>query len=250
MSEELYLQYAAHVGHAVTHSSTTGKLTLAVGGIVIGVAIAIFAAPEAVTMAVVLEGASTVGTYGSAGKIVGGLIDTFVAPSKAGEIISGLDTVLLGPGIRPAARVHEDTHASCDGAIPAEGSKIVMLGPERRPMSRRGDRLECKGIISEGIDSIIVGGIPSKKGVEIEERDPLKWLGVGLDILSLPKELGWKLAVGVAQVGLEAADQDRAAKLAGVPLDKPKGVASWIKSISDAKDAGGAALPAGHEGHE
>jgi len=245
MADDFYLQYAAHVGHAVTHQSSSGKLALAAGGIVIGAVIVILAAPEAITMAVVLEGASTVGLYGSVGKITGGIVDSFIAPGKAGELISGLNTVLLGPAVKPAARVFEDTHASCDGAIPAEGSKTVMLGPEFKPMSRRGDRLECNGVISEGIDSIIIGGVPSKKGIEIDEKDPaaLKWLGVGLDILSLPKELGWKLAVGVAQVALEATDHDKASKLAGVPLDKPTNTAGWIKAFSDANDAAGVVVP-------
>ncbi len=243
MAEEFYIQYAAHVDREVTHSSSTGTLALAAGGILIGVAIVIVAAPEVVTMTVVLEAASTVGDYAGAGKIIGGLVDSFSAPGRAGELVSGLDSVRLGPNVRQAARVHDDTRASCDNEKPAEGSRTVMLGPERVPMSRRGDRLECNGLISQGLESLIIGGVPSKQGVQIDEKDPLKWLGIGIDILSLPKELGWRLAVGVTQVGLEAADQDQAAKLLGVPTESPTDAVSWVKALSDSKDAVGATLP-------
>lgn len=253
MAEEFYMQYAAHVDHGITHARTSGQLMLAAGGLALGVVIVISTLPESMTVAFVLESASTVGLSISDGKIIGGLIDTFQGAGITEVLATGLETVRLGPEVKMAARVHEDTVSSGDHFSPAEGSKTVFLGPEYKPMSRRGDRMKCNGTITEGLDTVVVGGVPSQQGVAIEEHTPaaLKWLSVLGDILSLPKEVSWKLGVGVVQVGAEIADQDRVSKLAGVPLDKPKNVFEGIKFLSDGKDAAGAALPGGGEGgHE
>jgi hypothetical protein len=247
MADDFYMQYAAHVGHEVTHQSTSGRLTLGTAGLLLGVCIAIIALPESVTVVVVLEAASTAGIGLADGKIAGGLIDSFVGAAPAGNLISGIGSVFLGPTIKQAARVNPDTVASCDGANPAEGSVNVMLGPEVAPMSRRGDRLTCGGTISQGLASVVVGGQPSQKGTPIDEKDPalLKGLTVLSDALNLPKEGTWKLALGLVQLGADIVGDDRLAKLAGVPTMKPANVFEGIKAVSDAKDTAGALLPSG-----
>ncbi len=250
MADDFYMQYAAHVDRGITHSSTKGQITLGVGGLVIGVAIVLVTLPESVTLAVVLEGASTAGLALGDGKIAGGLIDGFIGGSVTEWLVSGLDTVRLGPAVKQAARVHPDTVSSGDHANPAEGSKTVLLGPEFRPMSRRGDRMTCGGTITEGLDSVVVGGLPSQQGVPIEEQDPalLKGLSVLGDVLTLEKSFGWKLALGVVSVGAEVTGHDRLAKIAGAPTSMPTNLAEGVKSVSDGKDAIGALLPGSSEG--
>ncbi len=276
------MEYPARVGHAVTHSSTSGTLALAAGGLIIGVIIVLATAPETVTVAAVATAAtaateateavvateaaastvaatgaaiSTVASYGKAGMTVGKWIDTFLAPSVSGHIIHGLDTVLLGPSVLPAARAEpSDTFADCAGAGKGfEGSATVFLGRENKPMSRREDRLHCAGVISEGEPSIIVGGAPSHEGESIEEADSdaVKDVGLGLDIASLANPFfgtersAFQAAMGSGQVIAEATGHDKVSDVLGVPTSVPTSPIEWFNSTNDAFKAGSSASKLG-----
>lgn len=220
------IDLAAHVDHQVTHASSTARIVLGItfAALGVGIAVAIIAggaAPAAVVGAGVW-GASAInvsipvivsgGSYGGLGMDIGKEIDKYLAPSPAGKLVSGYPTVLLGPDLKQAARADAaDTVASCEPIQVAEGSKIVMLGPESKPMSRRQDRLKCGGVISQGIRTILVGGDPSLKGQPIAEKDRLavKALTLLFDLTGVLKSGAKKTladtARAVAKAGAAAA---------------------------------------------
>lgn len=167
-----HIHYAAHVDHPIAHTSEIGRLTLGLGAVAIAAIVIVGTGGGAAILT--FAAASTIsGAYG-VGNTLGTLVDTYVAPASAECFIqSGIDSVRLGTATRPAARSdHDDTktRGRHTNKKMAEGSRIVMLGPETRPMSRVGDRTECGGKISDGLRSLVVGGVPSKDGVAIEEQ--------------------------------------------------------------------------------
>lgn len=166
-----HIHYAAHVDHPIAHSSEIGRLTLGLGAVAIAAIVIVGTGGGAAILT--FAAASTIsGAYG-VGNTLGTLVDTYIAPpSNECFIQSGIDSVRLGTGTKPAARSdHDDTKTrGWHTKKMAEGSKIVMLGPETRPMSRVGDRSECGGKISDGLRSLVVGGVPSKDGVDIDEQ--------------------------------------------------------------------------------
>jgi hypothetical protein len=74
------------------------------------------------------------------------------------RIKTGLDTVRLGPSVKPAALA---TSAVCTGdmhnLMMKTGSQSVLLSPQLKPMSRRLDATTCNGAISQGLPSVLVG---------------------------------------------------------------------------------------------
>jgi hypothetical protein len=246
----MYIELAAHVGHDVTHSSTKGALALGIAGALIAAVVVVGTGGTALAAIV------AAGTYGGVAMDVGGLIDTFSAPSKAGEIITGFPTVLLGPSVKQAARAnHPDTIVSCDKVMVAEGSKTVLLGPEGRPMSRRADRTVCKGTISKGLKSLIIGGEKATEGMNASESVPaaltaLKvFFGVSGALKSFAKETTIDTARGVAKLaatGLDATGHSDAANLvkAGT-LTKPSSAVDWYSAAKTSYKAGASGVNVG-----
>jgi len=168
---DVHLQYAAHVEHPISHHSEVAQLS--VGTIGILVTITIIATGGAA--GVVAISATAAGLAISAAAPVDAALPV---EAGAGMIASGFPTVLLGNGIMPAARARADDTKStkCHVDEVFEGSSIVMIGPAVRPMSRRGDRIgpECGGTISDGLHTLLVGGVPSAQGIAVDEKD--SWL--------------------------------------------------------------------------
>jgi hypothetical protein len=184
------LQHPSRVGHAVTHGAVAGQLSLGLGGAIIGgaiaVAVAAAAGPEVALGTLVLAGLGGSSYGDEVGQFFGKIVDKLSAPAVAGHVITGFETVHLGPHLQHAARADEDTTADCAGEhVGWEGSDSVFLGS--KPMSRVGDRLKCQGKFCEGEETIAVGGTPSQLDKELEEgTNPwVKGLTVGGDIAGL-----------------------------------------------------------------
>lgn len=245
------IELAAHVDHKVTHASSTAKVALGITGAMIGIGISTMVTGGG-TIAVI----AAAGAYGGAGLDLGKMVDKFLAPSPAGKLVSGFPTVLLGPDTKQAARADaEDTKADCDKTLVAEGSKIVMLGEEAKPMSRRQDRLKCGGMISEGIRTIFVGGEASMKGEPINEEDRLavKALSAAFGIAGAIKSFGKRTvadslrgAAKLGATGLEATGhKDAANALKATTMTKPKFAP---KDLIDAYGTGKTGVKAGSTG--
>jgi uncharacterized Zn-binding protein involved in type VI secretion len=237
------LQYAAHVDHPVSHTASTATIGLSLVGVALAAAVVIYSGGTAL---VVLGAAST---GGSVGMNLGRIVDHFSAPSADAKIKSGLPTVLLGPQIKPAARADaEDSKVDCHDDKLAEGSKIVMIGEGMKPMSRRGDRTKCGGMIVDGIHSIIVGGDPSMMGVPISEEDStavkglslvLSLVGAGTQMASGGVANAVRGAAGFTAIGLDQAGYSDAANvLNATTVTKPDGVLSAVSSAKTLYDGG------------
>lgn len=215
----MHIEYAAHRDHPITHSSTTLTIGLSLAGAAIAT---IFVITVTGGTAMVVLGMMAAG--GSVGLNAGRLGDTLLPVTTRGAITSGAPDVFLGPVSKPAARADaDDTKVNCCGDNKvAEGSKIVVIGPDSKPMSRRGDRTKCGGNIAGGIGSIMVGGEASQQGVSITEQDSLAvtYLSATWDVIGGLSTIGKRGAVEIARgtaqlaaVGLSLSGQDDAAKL-------------------------------------
>ncbi len=232
------LNYAAHVDHPINHASNLGQIALSITGVIVAAAVVIYSGGTALVV-LSIEGASTIATAGSVGMAGGKIVDNFIPPSAECWIKTGLETVLLGPQIKPAARADADdskTRGRHDDKKMAEGSKIVMIGPLTKPMSRRGDRTECGGTIVDGVHSILVGGDPSKQGISINEEDSMsvKVLSAIFDIVGGTTTMfkGGVVnvirgAATVGSVGLGATGNDDAAKIVKAGALGPPG--NWLE---------------------
>ena len=189
---EFYLDYAAHVENPISHSTEWKRYTLAATGVVVA------------TFATIMTGGGTIlvmsaaVTWGAIGKDVGELADKWGPPVVGGDKIkSGNQTLFLGVGIRAAARAQsDDTKVTCHDKPILEGSTTVVLGPDFKPLARRQDRTKCSGLIADGLQSVLVGGVPSERGTEIREEDSagMKLLGRTLNVLGILT--AWKSAAG------------------------------------------------------
>ena len=236
----MHLEYAAHVGHPVTHTSSAARIGLGLTGAILAVAITIGTAGTADVAIMTLVGVA--GTYGGVGMDVGKIVDKYLPPSTAGHIVKGIESVLLGPLGKQAARANsDDTKVDCHSdRMVAEGSAIVLLGKTFEPMSRRQDRTKCSGIISDGLHSLIVGGEPSEKGQSISEEDStaVKVLGGIFSLAGAAKSIAKGTTAdvlrGTAKAGAVALDntghKDAAALLKASTTTSPG-------SIKDAKNA-------------
>lgn len=168
-----HIHFAAHVDHPIAHTSNIGRISLGLGAAALAAIVIVSTGGGAAILA--FAAAGTIASAGSLGITAGSLIDSFIAPPVNECFVkSGLDSVRLGPAARPAARAdHDDTKTrGWHTDKLAEGSRIVLLGPETRPMSRVADRADsgCGGKISDGLRSLLVGGEPSRHGQAIEEQ--------------------------------------------------------------------------------
>jgi hypothetical protein len=166
------IHFAAHVDHPIAHTSNIARLSLGIGAAVLAAVIIVGTGGTAAILTFAAVG--TVAASGSAGIFAGGAIDYFAPTENRCQIKSGIPSVLLGPRVKQAARAdHDDSKVKGDhdGKKLAEGSKIVMLGRETKPMCRVGDRAEddCGGKIADGLRSLLVGGVPSRHGQRISE---------------------------------------------------------------------------------
>lgn len=221
------IQYAAHVDHPIAHTSNIGRLTLGIGAALIATVVVVYSGGTALlAFGPAMAAAGTVATAGSVGILAGTPVDAALPKVNECFIATGLQTVLLGPNIKPAARADSpDTKTRGWHEIKAaEGSKIVMLGPEFKPMSRRGDRIDsgCGGTIVDGIHSILVGGEPSKQGVKIGEED-----STSLKVLTAIFDLVGGASTAV-KGGLVNAARG-AAQIAAVPIGGDEG--KFLKAI-------------------
>jgi hypothetical protein len=238
-----FLDYAAHVDHHVSHSSSVGRVTLGLAGAALAVAIVVSGG----TIGLVAVAAAA-GLGGDLGLAAGAVIDDhFIPPSASNKIVTGFPTVLLGRQQKHAARADPDSRTDCGHRV-AEGSKTVNLGPEFKPMARRQDRDDGGGTIVEGLDDpaglLVVGGDPSQLGQTIDESDPLavRALDISFALLSLGGSLhgmktGWDAARAVAETG------SLAAKVAGdEQLDQTLGALSAIKAPGNLAEAASQAI--------
>lgn len=195
-----YAEFAARVGSHINHKSEAGRIGLGLAGIVIGVVLVTGSVATGGALVVVVVGSAA--TYGSIGMDIGKIVDNMAPPVVTADhfIGTGVDSVRLGKGIWPAARADsDDTKDAKDGEKMFEGSLIVLIGEDFKPLVRRQDKVLCGGSVVEGIDTIIVGGQPSQKGVPLDAKDSaflkvLTWsifvagLGKGIAKVSTAKD--------------------------------------------------------------
>lgn len=241
---ETYAEYAAHVDHPITHTSKAMRIGLGLTGAVVAVA---FCATGVGAVAV----ATTAIVAANRGWFLGEILDNYVLPpSVQGYILKGFPTVLLGQGIKPAARAHPETLVGCHGGEWVnEGSKLVMLGADFSPMSRRQDRTSCKGSIADGEKSIIVGGAPSRLGEHWNEKDGMFVKAVNL----LFAIVDFRRAVGlfskssiVLGAGADLADQKDIGTLLKSPAALKSPPAKWLSG--EGFDYGASAFKLGETG--
>jgi hypothetical protein len=229
------MQYAAHVGHPVLHSSNAAQIAMG----------AVAATGTAAAVYFTVGGALPVICYGAAGGTVGvaagSVVDGARSPSAECFIVSGIDSVRLGPSFKPAARAEAD-ETKVQGWHEeklAEGSETVMLGPGCKPMSRRGDRVDikCGGTILDGIPSILVGGAPSKQGVTIPEQssNSLKALSVAFDLIGAGQTIAARgalnFALGALQIGGVIVGGDTGNVMSAAGTAPPTGGTKLTKTI-------------------
>ncbi len=230
-----WIEWAAHVEHHVTHDSRVGQIGLGIAGVIIATTAAVMAAPATITAAVVLTAVGAVGSYGSLGMDIGKIVDGFIGTVEAGKLVTGLPTVKLGPDRRDAARAFTDSKTDCHEMEVAQGSKIVMMGPERRPMSRRGDKLRCaNGLIAEGLKTLFVGGEASETGQQVEDG-LLSGMSTTFAWLSIIKSVGTgavrESLVGIGQQVAAGTGNEAAAGLIGLGgLSKPS-TTGWRRAV-------------------
>ncbi len=247
----MYIEYAAHVDHGIGHTASAAQISL---GITFAAVAVVFCSSGAGTMACI-GGAATAG---GVGMDIGKIVDNFSAPSIDEKLKSGIDSVFLGRAIKNAARAHDDSRGDTHDKRVAEGSILVMLGKEIRPMSRRQDRLLCGGQIAEGNETILVGGEPSQKGQEISEEDSMAvrimsavfGIGAGLKDLADPSNLTkLKGAADLGSTALEAAgfsdaaSVTKAATAGGFPsggtlMEKMDWVSTGVKGVQGGTNLG------------
>lgn len=75
------------------------------------------------------------------------------------RVKTGIESVRLGPAVKPAARA---TSGDCVGDMHnlqmKSGSATVLLGPALKQMTRRLDATTCSGTVTQGIETVLVGG--------------------------------------------------------------------------------------------
>lgn len=231
----MYTEFAAHVGHGVSHSSTAGRLIMGAGAAAAFVGLAAACSTGVGTVACI-GGAATAGGLGmDAGEV----IDKMMAPSITERLKTGIDSVFLSPALKNAARAFEDTITDGDGEKVGEGSELVMLGKELRPMSRRADRVLCGGTIVEGCMTIVVGGNPSMMGKKIDEKDTfaVKLMSAAFSLGQMGKSAAEKQVLSTVSnaIGttLEMADQKDLAGAAKLgTITKPKDLLEKIDTLN------------------
>lgn len=228
-----HLHYAAHVDHPISHTASIGRLSA--GLTVAAIAAVVVATTTTGGVWVVAFAAVGAGSNGyELGKMLGGLYDEYVAPPVDTCFIrTGIESVRLGPSAKQAARAgHEDsvTRGDHTDMKMAEGSRIVMLGPEARPMTRVGDRADvsCGGTVSDGLRSLIVGGAPSREGETIEESDSTAlWMAdLAASIAGAVSTAGGGTKADLARAALQTAgaltDNPAVKALQPLAMTKPK----------------------------
>lgn len=246
----LHIQYAAHVDHGIAHTSEFAQISLGLAAAVVativvvatgGTALIAFSAAGAIAAA---GAAGTVATAGSLGIAAGSIIDNFVI-DKAAEcwINTGHPTLLLGPESKPAGRAdHADavTRGRHTNKKLLEGSELVTVGPEIKPMSRRGDRSGegCGGVICEGLSSLLVGGTPSSQGTKVsEESSTALWaISLTFDLVGAGSTAAkggvGNIIRGVAQGGAALIGGDTANYVGVATLTKPQNVLDAVSGMN------------------
>jgi uncharacterized Zn-binding protein involved in type VI secretion len=240
------LQYAAHVDHPISHHSENVQLTVAAIGIL--ATVTIIATGGTAGLVVIASTATGLGIDAAA------VADKAMPmESDAGQIATGFEKVLLGNAIKPAARANSDDSKSkiCHVAKMFEGSKIVMLGPSLRPMTRRGDRVAepCGGTVADGVHTILVGGNPSREGEPLDEGDSdlLKEVKLLNDVIGGSATIvKGSVVQGMTQLGaagLSAAGQEDASNLAKVmSIRNPENALDAVDSANTAVKGIGSAV--------
>lgn len=241
------IHFAAHVDHPIAHTSNIAGISLGIGAAVLAAAIIVGTGGTAAILT--FAAAGTVAASGSAGIFAGGMIDYFAPSVNECFVKTGIPTVLLGPQVKKAARAdHDDskTRGWHDDIKMAEGSKIVMLGPETKPMSRVGDRADsgCGGKISDGLRSLLVGGEPSRQGQRIsEENSPaLNALALVFDLVGAGSTVAKGGAANIARGAADAVGAvvggDTQAALGVATITRPQNALDAVGLGSKAWSAG------------
>lgn len=244
----MHVEFAAHVDHGVAHTSETAKIALGLGCAVVAVAIVLSGGTAAVALVGAAQAGTMVGAAGAAsvaggiGMDVGGIIDKYLPKAIVERIKTGMTTVLLGPDKKEAARAHSSTKLTGHTYV-FEGSITTFLGKEFAPMSRRQDRTECGGEITEHIKTIIVGGDPSRLGKDIKETESgmvtfMKYGFAALGVVNAAREGVGKAIVAAAPTAIGAVNDDAgtvASGLSGIKgLRSPAGLLERAGQINDA----------------
>jgi uncharacterized Zn-binding protein involved in type VI secretion len=182
-------QQAARLTDPVGHSF--GMLGMIGGAILGAVAGALLVAGGVVTggalIAVVVAGCVAGGGL-AGGQLLNGIQKAAgLSNPTSGVIANGSANVIIGN--LPAARADLDFAGECSGspmnhfrkykAAIAEGSESVIIN--WMPAARVTSKLVCGAIITEGIESVYIGG-PTKRALEIDDNEEwlkkrLTWLG-------------------------------------------------------------------------
>lgn len=242
----LHIHYAAHVDHPISHTASIGRLSVGIGAAAVTAGVIVVMSGGSALLA--FGALNTIATFGSAGMTLGSFYDSYVAPPVDTCFIqTGIDTVLLGPEIKPAARAdHDDskTRGEHPNKKMFEGSRTVMLGPEIRPMSRVGDRVEdgCGGTISDGIRSLVVGGVRSREGEPLEESESLAvWaLSTLFDLVGLANTVkdGDLAGAAIDAAGMAAGGDVEAVISVGRAVKTPKSITDVVGQIDTAVNSG------------
>lgn len=194
---DFYIEYAAHKGHGLLHTSDEARVGLGLAAFAIATTIILVTTAE-LTIPVVIAAAATGAEWGAVGEFVGGFVDPTLPKERDCEIVSGHESVRLGPACAPAARADPDTRIGKphDGDVMIEGSLTVSIGT--RPMSRHRDQASCGGQVSEGLTSVLVGGLPSGQGAVVSEKpsEALTQLHAFFAVISATKAVSTAVQAG------------------------------------------------------
>ncbi len=242
MSADVFNEYAARVGDAVTHTRkfSAGALCGVIGA-VIGGALTYFFPPAAPAgVALILEASATVTAWIGAGKTIGEVVGSGIKNKAGGDIAKGSPTIAIGLGMPKAARLSDALKCHPDKPGIATGSKTVFMDVPCWNAARRLDWTTCGGQINSGCESVFIGGVQVQRpGTTISESAGLlyKIAFITNDAVSVASGLQ-KLATGIAELA-EAKHGEKASTVAGVVSVVAKGIGT-ANSIDPVPGAGGA----------
>ncbi len=240
------LERAAHVTMPVTHGSRIMTNTLTVGGAIVGGAGGAFAGAPAGGVGAIPGGIAGASTGSSIGGSAGKVLDSAIMDERVrGNIIDGAPTVLVGEERQRAANADPARkEAGCDNAPISEGSETVYA--EKWNFSRKNDRTDCGGKISDGCPTVHIGGERSRKGIYIRDKGTMldTTIDVGGQVLGVASAKGWLdralglIGIGATVTGNEAVSDATSLVKSGKGLGSGGSTLETIDNIGSGGNAG------------